>query len=253
MDEQEETSAFLTRYRAHGPNPFCLVVSSLQYGSWIRPRNGTSHSSYFTGPLHIDRAEQDLLQVFGEDCFLEKFVLLLSVDLFPAAHTIQSVLAAAFRVPSLSQISVKLRGAGDSNLRFVRALAHVLPQAHHLKQISLDGGTGLVWTDDLREALLEGFVENTSIQKLDPHALEIPFFVARLRHQMDTIVDPPVALLPHVMKQRGLRVSSTSSTLAPTNATSTFLTLQRHIAPLCSWIEQHQTDKSAKRKRQPEI
>lgn len=250
----EPPSAFLTSYRAHGPNQRSFNVYSLHAGSIVF-RNDTSH---FTAPLHIDRAEQDLLQVFAEDCFLEH--LFLPVDLFPAAHKIQSVLAAAFRVPSLSQISVKLRGAGDSNLRFVRALAHVLPQAHHLKYVSLYGDTGLAWTDDLRNALLEGCVENTSIRKLylagladHPFALEIPFNVARLRHQMDKIVDPPVALLPHLMKQRGLGVSWRAWTVATNDAVSTFLTLQRHITPLCSWIEQNQTDKSAKRKRQPEI
>jgi hypothetical protein len=51
-------------------------------------------------------------------------------------------------------------------------------------------------------------------------------YVARLRHQLNTVVDPPPGLLPHLMTPRELGNSSPPLMLA-----STFLTLQRYGAP----------------------
>jgi hypothetical protein len=136
----------------------------------------------------------------------------------------------------------------------LRALSRTLPLAEHLNELTIEifGADGIL-TGELIGQLKEGFV-HTSISILNITFNEIPlevdsFYVARLRHQMAKVVDPPTALLPHMMRQTGLDLRgrdwrgevryapSMPRQMSILNAT--FLTLQRHTAQLAAhWEEE---------------
>jgi hypothetical protein len=129
----------------------------------------------------------------------------------------------------------------------LRALARTLPLAQHVNELTIHVmGEDRVLTGELRGLLQEGFVHSSiSIWNISQNnaRLEVDFFyVARLRHQMAKVVDPPIALLPHMMRQTGLDLRGRDVPSMPrqmSTLNATFLTLQRHTAQLTAhWEEE---------------
>jgi hypothetical protein len=194
-------------------------------------------------------SESDLLQVFGDNNCTLKY-LCMSVDVFRSVDTMERVLKAACQVPSLNCLTIYFRTefSGESGLR---ALARVLPHTTHLRKFRARDLTWRhrIWPDYVLEELREGFMQNKSITKLDlPAELRtesVPsMFAARLHHQMR---DPPIALLPHLMKQEGLGVGGVNR--RNSMQTSIFMTLKNHASLVCGWIEQQKTNGKVNPKR----
>jgi hypothetical protein len=154
----------------------------------------------------------------------------------------ERVLKAACQVQSLNSLGIHIESeSGESGLR---ALARVLPHTTHLRSFSATYFTGhpRIWPDYVLEELRAGFMQNTSIKRLDLspelRTESVPsMFAARLHHQMR---DPPIALLPHLMKQEGLGVGGVYR--RNSMQTSIFMTLKNHASLVCGWIEQQKTN-----------
>jgi hypothetical protein len=202
------------------------------------------------GPVPSESDLSDLLQVFGDKkCALKD--LYMSVDAFRSVDTMERVLKAACQVPSLNYLEILIRTeSGESGLR---ALARVLPHTTHLREFRASYFTGhhRIWPDYVLEELRGGFMQNTSITKLDlmPELLteSVPsMFAARLHHQI-LFVCPSLALLPHLMKQEGLDVGGVNR--RNSMQTSIFMTLKTHASLVCGCIEQQKTNGKVNPKR----
>jgi hypothetical protein len=168
------------------------------------------------------------------------------------------VLIAAFAAPTLRWLELEeteggfCRRALELNLR---ALARTLPQAEHLDGIEIIYDEYIhgdrILGEELLGLLRDGFAQNTSISEFKVENAETEegtpirlssFYAARLSHQLGkVVVDPPVALLPHMMRQTALKLEYEHGSRMSRREcilNSTFVTLQYHMAQLTTrWAD----------------